>query len=192
MALLSKFIAKQRYTKIAPYIKGDVLDLGCGNAQVLGSYGLKISSYCGIERSAQQIEKLKQKYPGASFFQRDLDCDRFEINRKFDCVLMIALIEHLFNQKIIMDEIVQVLRPGGIVIITTPTPFGNDVVHRLGSAIGLFAKSAVDDHIVIYNRHRFKILANEIGLKLKHHKYFQVYCNQMAILEKPLNHLPYL
>lgn len=86
-----------------------------------------------------------------------------------------------------MDRIAQMLKPGGIIVITTPTPFGNDVVHFLGSALGLFYKSADDDHIVIYNRHRFKILANEIGLKLKHHEYFQVYCNQVAILEKTID-----
>jgi SAM-dependent methyltransferase len=187
MALLSKFLANQRYAKIAPYIKGDVLDLGCGNAQVLESYSSKIRSYCGIERSAQQIEKLKKKYSSASFVQRDLDLDRFEINRKFDCVLMIAIIEHLFNQRFVMNEIAEVLRPGAIVVITTPTPFGNDVVHRLGAAVGLFTKSSVDDHIVIYNRHRFRTLGNEIKLRLKHHKYFQIYCNQIAILEKPRN-----
>ena len=107
------------------------------------------------------------------------------MNRKFDCVLMIAVIEHLFNQKFVMEGIAQVLKPGGIILITTPTPFGNDVVHRIGAALGLFAKIAVDDHIVIYNRHRFKILAKEIGLKLKLHKYFQFFCNQLAILEKP-------
>jgi hypothetical protein len=88
-----------------------------------------------------------------------------------------------------MDEIAQVLRPGGIVVITTPTPLGNDVVHRLGATLGLFSKIAVDDHIVIYNRHRFKILANEIGFKLKFYRYFQFYCNQLAILEKPRNQL---
>ena len=187
MALLSRLIADQRYKKIAPYIKGDVLDLGCGNALVLSKYGSNITYYCGIERSAEAVDRLKHQYPAVSFISRDLDCERLEINRKFDCVLMIALIEHLFNQKFVMDEISRVLKPGGIVLITTPTPFGNDIVHRLGAAIGLFSESAVDDHIVIYNRHRFRILANETRLNLKYHKYFQNYCNQIAILEKPRN-----
>ncbi len=182
MELLSKFIAKQRHAKIVPFIKGDVLDLGCGNAIVLEK--CVSNYYCGVERSIQKIEKLKQKYPNKDFIHRDLDCDRLDIDKKFDCVLMVALIEHLFNQKFIMDGIAQVLKPGGLIVITTPTPFGNDVVHRLGASFGLFAKFAVDDHIVLYNRHRFKILANEIGLRLKYHKYFQFHCNQIAILEK--------
>lgn len=183
MALLSNFIAKKRYAMVAPYLNGDVLDLGCGRAQLLEFYGSQINSYSGVERTAQQAEKLKLKYPESNFFSCDLDSERIEIGKKFDCVLMVALIEHIFNQKFVMDNIKQVLKPNGIVIITTPTPIGNDLVHRVGAALGLFAKSAVDDHIVIYNRHRFKILADEVGLTLKYHTYFQIYCNQVSILE---------
>jgi SAM-dependent methyltransferase len=186
MALLSNFIQKHRYAQIASYIKGDVLELGCGvESYVLKNHSSSISSYCGIERSATHIARLRQRHPDNTFFQRDLDRNPLELDRKFDCVLMIALIEHLFNQRIVMDEIAQVLKPGGVVVITSPTPFGNDVVHRLGAAIGLFARSAVDDHIVIFNRLRFRILTKEVGLNLKRHEYFQIYCNQMAILEKP-------
>jgi 2-polyprenyl-3-methyl-5-hydroxy-6-metoxy-1,4-benzoquinol methylase len=98
---------------------------------------------------------------------------------------MIALIEHLFNQKHVMNEVAAALKPKGMVLITTPTILGNDVVHRMGAAAGFFAKSAVDGHIVIYNRRRFRILAKEVGLELKHHATFQLFCNQIAILAKP-------
>ncbi len=67
-------------------------------------------------------------------------------------------------------------------LVTTPTPFGNDIVHRLGAAIGLFAKAAADDHIVIYNRQRFEILAKEFDLKLERYESFGFGCNQLAIL----------
>lgn len=188
MALLSGIIQKQRYAQIASYIRGDVLELGCGSGSyLLTNYSSSIGSYCGVERSARQIERLRERHPGFAFFQLDLDRDPLSLDQKFDCVMMIALIEHLFNQRFVMDQIARVLKPGGIVVITTPTPFGNDLVHRLGAGIGLFAKSAVDDHIVIYNRLRFGILADETGLHLKHHEYFQLRCNQMAILEKPGN-----
>lgn len=184
MALLSRYLARQRYSKIAPHLKGDVLDLGCSKAEIFEEYGSQMSSYSGIERSALLVERLNVKYPDKIFVQRDLDSERIEIQKKFDCVLMVAVIEHLFNQKFVMDEIKQTLKPGGIVVITTPTPIGNDLIHRVGASLGFFAKSAVDDHIVIYNRHRFKILADEVGLELAHHQYFQLYCNQLAILKK--------
>lgn len=184
-ALLSPFIARQRYARIEGFLKGDVLDLGCGRGQIWEKYGSRLNSYMGVEKSPQRIEQLNQKFPNVSFFRCDLDLEPLHLDKKFDCVLMIALIEHLFNQRFVMEGISQVLRPGGEIIITAPTPLGNDLVHRIGASMGLFAKSAVDDHIVLYNRHRFHILANEMGLSLKYHRYFQLFCNQMAVLEKP-------
>ncbi len=185
MPLLTKFIANQRYAMIAPHIRGDVLELGCGNAQVLAEHADKLTSYSGVERSPKQIEKLKGLYPDSTFYQRDLDKDQLNIDRQFDCILMIALIEHLFNQQFVMDQVAKLLKPGGVIVITTPTPIGNDFVHRLGASVGLFSKMAVDDHIVLYNRHRFRILVDEVGLKLKSHRYFQLMCNQLAVLERP-------
>jgi SAM-dependent methyltransferase len=185
MAILSRFMAGQRYAVAAPYVKGKVLELGCDAARVLERYRAGITAYVGVERLALKVEQLCKQYPQASFVRCDLDREQLTAAGPFDCVLMIALIEHLFNQQFVMSQVVQKLKPGGLVVITTPTPFGNDVVHRWGAKLGLFAKSAVDDHIVIYNRHRFNMLAKEVGLTLKRHEYFQLYCNQLVVLEKP-------
>ena len=184
MALLTKYLINARMGRIAPHIRGDVLDLGCGRAEILEKYGTKLDSYCGIEYREESVQSLRNAYPEASFFSRDLDQDRLDLGRQFDCILMVALIEHIFNQKHVMDEVAKALKPGGTIVLTTPTPFGNDVVHRLGATIGLFAKAAVDDHIVIYNHHRLKMLANEIGLKLTRYYTFQLHCNQFATLTR--------
>ena len=69
---------------------------------------------------------------------------------------MIAIIEHIWNQRFLFEQVLKNLKPSGKIVITTPTPFGNDFVHALGAKVGLFAKSAVDDHIMIYNKKRFK------------------------------------
>jgi hypothetical protein len=103
----------------------------------------------------------------------------------FALFLRCAVIEHIFNLKHLGHGLALALRPGGRVILTTPTPFGNDVVHNLGAKLGLFSQVAVDDHIVIFNRKRLQIFAGEAGLVLAAHKLFQLGCNQFAILEKP-------
>ena len=76
------------------------------------------------------------------------------------------------------------MKPGGRLVITTPTNFGNDVVHRAGSLIGLFSKVARDDHISIFNRKRFEVFANECGLEVELYRFFQFGCNQLVILQK--------
>ena len=70
-------------------------------------------------------------------------------------------------------------------VLTTPTPFGNDVVHCLGAKVGLFSSVAADDHIAIFNRKRPEIFAGEFGLELVEHRTFQVGCNQVAVLQRP-------
>lgn len=182
MALLTNYLIRARMGRIEPYVRGEVLDLGCGGAEVLECFGSRITSYCGIEHSPEAVERLRRAHPSATFVARNLDEDELDLGRKFDVVLMVALIEHLFNQKHVMDQVAGVLKPGGTVVITTPTPFGNDVVHRLGAACGLFAKAAVDDHIVIYNRLRMRLLAKETGLRLTSYHTFQLGCNQFATL----------
>ena len=183
MTLLSKYIRNVRLKKASPYIRGDVLDLGCGGALVKDLFRDRIESYVGVERGGTALESVQANHPDARFHSRDLDTDPLKLRRKFDSILMIALIEHLFNQKHVFQEVVGHLRPQGRIVVTTPTVLGNDIVHRLGASVGLFAKSAVDDHIVIYNRKRFHILAKELGLSLERYCTFEFGCNQLAVLK---------
>ena len=51
--------------------------------------------------------------------------------------------------------------------------------------VGLFdSKAGHDDHIVVYNKDRFRVLANELGLKIVKYKTFELRCNQMIVLAK--------
>jgi len=49
MALLSKKLTQWRHSMISPYIQGDILDLGCGDAVILKGFTGSINSYCGID-----------------------------------------------------------------------------------------------------------------------------------------------
>ena len=182
MALLSKMLADWRHSMIAPYIKGDVLDIACGDSIVLQKFAEHIDSYCGVEFHLKGFEKLSEDFPEVLFLKKDLDKELLNIETRFDVILMIAIIEHIWNQKFLFDQLVSLLKPDGKIVITTPTPFGNDVVHTAGAKVGFFAKSAVNDHIVIYNRKRFEILAHEFGLTILKYKRFQLYSNQLVVL----------
>lgn len=182
MALLTSYLINAREEQIAPHIQGDVLDLGCGQAQVWQRHGHRMKTYTGVERDPGQVARLRAAFPDADFHCRNLDEDKLDLPGRFDCVLMVALIEHLFNQKHVMDQVAGVLKPKGVLVLTTPTPFGNDIVHRLGARLGFFSKAAVDDHIVIYNRHRLGLMAREVGLRVSGYHTFQMGCNQLATL----------
>lgn len=184
MNLLSKSLKKTRLKKINPYIYGDVLDLGCGDGSVYKRYQHKIKTYYGIEVDKQKVKNLQKKYLQAKFYYRDLDTDLFNINQKFDTILLLAVIEHIFNQKHLFIQIKKYLKTSGQIIITTPTYFGNDIIHNYGSFLGLFDKKAHDDHIVIYNKNRFNTLCQEFNLRIKLYKKFQFHCNQLVVLKR--------
>ena len=184
MPLLSKHIRDWRLEKAKPFIRGDVLDLGCGSALAKTRFAPQIRHYVGVDRDEDHVKDLAEQFPDAEFYARDLDEDSLDFGSKFDTVLMLALIEHVFNQKHLFGEVVASLKPGGRIIITTPTVFGNDTVHRIGSWLGLFAKSAVDDHIAIFNRKRLDILANEFGVHLAVYSKFELACNQLAVMNR--------
>ncbi len=184
MALLSNRLARWRHEMIRPYVQGHVLDLGCGEAVILNTFGDAIDYYCGVEWNQKHVDHVLERFPGAGMYQRNLDKDALNLDRQFDVVLGIALIEHIWNQRFLFEQVIDCLKPGGRIVITTPTPFGNDIVHRLGAKLKLFAQSAVEDHMVIYNRLRFQNLAKEFGLTMLIYKRFQFFCNQLVVLGK--------
>ncbi len=185
MGVLSGKLQRARLNQAAPWVHGDVLDLGCGPSEILDRVGDRITSYTGIDLKETRVARVQRMYPDHRFFQRNLDDDAIALDRQFDTVLMLALVEHIYNQKHLFQEITGVLKPGGAIVITTPTPFGNDIVHSLGARAGLFSKIAADDHVVIYNRNRFEIVARDFGLTLAHYRTFQLGCNQLAVLKRP-------
>lgn len=183
--ILSPYLRNKRTSMVLPYLKGDILDIGCGpgrNLELLKERNIPFSSYTGIEIDENLIQKLSAQYPDSKFFKVDLDTEKIPVDRKFDTIVLLAVIEHIFNLKFLFNQLADLLKPDGRIILTTPTPFGNDIIHRLGTAIGLFDKEGgQDDHIAIFNKKRLQILGSEVGLQIEDYKTFQFGCNQISI-----------
>lgn len=187
MPRLSGYLTHMRMERVVPYVRGDVLDIGCQTGQLRGRAAERVNRYVGIDVSDQALDQARLAHPDCEFRKLNIDDEALDYDSVFDTIVMSALIEHVFNLKLLGMGLARALRPGGRVVLTTPTPFGNDFVHRLGARLGVFARSAADDHIVIFNRKRLDIFAREVGLQLVEHRFFQLGCNQLAILDKPRN-----
>lgn len=185
MSLLSAYLARRRQAMIAKHIRGDVLDIGCQQGQLRERLAERMGRYAGIDLQAADIEEARRNHPDCEFRVLDIDDEPLGYEAEFDTIILCAVIEHIFNLKHLGRNIFRALRPGGQVVLTTPTPFGNDVVHRLGAVLGLFSRDAADDHIAIFNRARIEIFAREAGLVLAEYRRFQLECNQIAILKRP-------
>ncbi len=98
-----------------------VLDAGCGGG--LFSVGIKEAGYAvyGIDMSRSGINAAEKREIGrfkvASVYQ---DMARPFDRHDFDAIIAIEVIEHLYSPARFAEMIHQALKPGGIVVISTP------------------------------------------------------------------------
>ena len=106
---------------LAPrYVKGDLLEVGCGEGRGIDWLLPAVNSYTAIDKIASVIDMLQQKYPQSKFLSGNIPpLSAFDDN-SFDSVVSFQVIEHIQNDRLFLKEIHRVLKPGGIALITTP------------------------------------------------------------------------
>ncbi len=106
---------------LAPrYIKGDLLEVGCGEGRGIDWLLPAVISYTAIDKIAPVIDKLQQKYPQARFLSGNIPPLSDFVDNSFDSVVSFQVIEHIQDDRLFLKEIHRVLKPGGIALITTP------------------------------------------------------------------------
>jgi 2-polyprenyl-3-methyl-5-hydroxy-6-metoxy-1,4-benzoquinol methylase len=98
-----------------------VLDLGCGNgslSHVIAEHGCEV---VGVDTSAPGIAISRQSFPECQFIQADIyELPDTDMLNSFDVVLAIEVIEHLLYPKELAKNAKLCLKPGGMLIISTP------------------------------------------------------------------------
>lgn len=176
------YLVKRRNDLIKPYIRGNSLDLGCGPA-----YGLKFvknkKNYTGIELESRLVKELNKRFNPAKFYSRDLLKDKFRLSKKFDTILLIAVIEYLNSMDNLFSEISRCLKNDGHLIITSPTNFGNKI-HYLLSIFRITSKKAVEEHCNIVDYKKMKQFLKKYNMQIKEYKKFELDCNQFFVIQK--------
>ena len=184
--LLSAWVEHQRLTIVRPHIRGDVLDLGCGRGAALAMLGPG-QDYLGVEMRPQFFRPPADPSGRISFLTLDLDRDALTLDRQFDTILILAVIEHLRDPERLLSQLGRLMRVHARVLITTPTPLGHRV-HRLGARMGLFWQSAVEEHRWAFSRAALHKRLEQSGLNVDLHRYFLLGGNQLFVCaaEKPV------
>lgn len=104
---------------------GAILDVGCGAALVADKLGDLSVDYVGLDYGGHHIEfaadKLRNGPPLAirrRFVRGDGEHLPFR-DQMFDVVVMSEVIEHLLRPELAVWEIARVLKPGGVLVMTT-------------------------------------------------------------------------
>ena len=107
------------YYAATPYIKGDLLELGCGEGRGVELLAPLADSYTGIDKIKSVTDTLSKKYPSYTFTDGVFPPFPYGDN-SFDTIVTFQVIEHVKKDEEFIKEIHRVLKPGGKALITTP------------------------------------------------------------------------
>lgn len=113
---------------------GKILDLGCGD----GNYSIRLQEL-GFEVIASDMDLERFKYRNLIKFEVcNLEKSLPFPESSFDYILFLEVIEHLYNPDFVIEQIKRVLKPSGVLIISTPN------ILNLGSRLRFLFEGSFD------------------------------------------------
>ncbi len=109
--------------KLLALLPGDklkILDMGCGNGYVANQLSLRGHKVTGIDLSKDGIELAQNTYPNTEFIVRSVYEDLADLGNDFDLIISSEVIEHLYYPKKFLQNAWLALKPGGVIILSTP------------------------------------------------------------------------
>jgi 2-polyprenyl-3-methyl-5-hydroxy-6-metoxy-1,4-benzoquinol methylase len=97
-----------------------ILDAGCGNGFISGNLVDAGHQVCAFDLSEDGIAIARKTYPNVHFEVYSVYDDLTAITSQVDLVISTEVIEHLYYPRKFLENIQQVIKPGGHLIITTP------------------------------------------------------------------------
>lgn len=170
--LFSPFLQRVRIAAARPHLRGQVLDIGCGNGALAAFVDPDL--YLGMDRDKEALTAARASFPKHQF------TEKLPANGPFDTIVALALIEHLTEPQAELKLWSSLLSEGGRIVLTTPCRSFRSV-HELGSRAGLFSQDAAREHVEMFNRRSLTALAEQVGLHLVYYVHFLGVANQLAI-----------
>ena len=155
---------------IKNFVKGcrDFLEIGCGTGFVLEGLSREFPNFnlSGSEYFQEGLSFAKKRVPQAQFKQ--LDATKMEDREKYDGIGAFDVLEHIDDDRTVLQNIYRALRPGGYLVVTVPQ-------HR-------WLWSVVDEqahHVRRYEK-------TDLISKIREAHFEVVYCSSFVSLLTPL------
>ncbi|HQW43790.1 MAG: class I SAM-dependent methyltransferase [Chitinophagaceae bacterium] len=111
-----------RYAIAMEFCSGKtVLDIACGEGYGSNLLSAKATHVTGMDADAITIEKATAKYKRDNLYFVQSKAEKIAAaDTEFDIVVSLETLEHLSDHTAMMKEIKRVMKPGGLLIISTP------------------------------------------------------------------------
>lgn len=139
---------------------GKLLDVGCGGGRFLNRMKKRGWRVEGIDFDAQAIEKATARY-GIKAHIGDLTQCALPSD-SFDAITMSQTIEHLYDPYATLTESLRILKPGGLLVMTTPN------AKSLGAGeFGAFWRGwEAPRHLHLFSVESLRLLAQRAGFEV--------------------------
>ncbi len=180
MRKLDGILRNWRVAKAVAQIRpgGRLLDVGCHDGYLVRQIRSRVGWAIGLDPLTQPgrrdgVEFIRDSFPG-----------RIPIRESsFDCITMLAVLEHMADPDRVAAECFRVLRPGGRVILTVPSPSVDQILWAL-QRLRLLDGLSTDEH------HGFDVdqtpaVFERAGFRLDTRETFQLGLNHLFVFVKP-------
>ena len=184
--ILDKIIAKFRYAKVNNYVKsnGTIVDIGCGQeGQFLITNKKRIKKGYGLDY------KIKNHTIDNIYFINNKNLKLLPIPKdSVDVVFLNAVLEHLIDPKAVLVEVLPLLKTGGKIVMTTPTPVAKPILEFMAYKLHIINEAEIREHVHYYTREDIEILIKELydicPVKLEKYEKFEFGVNSLIVIQK--------
>lgn len=169
---LGIFLMNWRISAVLPFIKGKLLDIGCGTNQLVRRYGngtgVDVYPWENIDLLVEDTSKLPFKA------------------ETFDTITIIAALNHIPNRQDVLREVFRLLKNDGILIITMINPRISKIWHFLRSPwdADQNERGMKEGEVYGFTRQELNTLLNSSNFQIIFEKPFMLHLNLVTCVKK--------
>lgn len=151
LTVFDQFIKRLRFNSVSQHIAQNsvVVDLGCGfNGDLLTELNHQLVKGIGFDL----VVNPKFNHDRITLTNHPVDQPLPIDNNLADVVCALAIVEHVKEPIQLIKEAYRILKPGGLLIITTPSQRAKPLLELLAFRLKLISQTEISDHQRYYNQ----------------------------------------